>query len=85
MINGVVALPQTLFDLWCLMMKVEGKTEGPLCYDELGLRRMLRFLEFELKITLGKLSRIWKAYRFREVHGAPRVDLELDSEISLKD
>jgi hypothetical protein len=53
------------------MMKVEGKTEGPLCYDELGLRRMLRFLEFELKITLGKLSRIWKAYRFREVHGAP--------------
>ena len=29
-------------------MKVEGKIEGPLCYDELGLRRMLRFLEFEL-------------------------------------
>lgn len=51
MISGVVAPLRSLFDLWGLMMKVEGKIEGPLCYDELGWRRMLRFLEFELKIT----------------------------------
>jgi len=50
MISGVAAPLLSLFDLWGLMMMVvEGKIEGPLCYDELRLRRMLRFLELELK------------------------------------
>jgi hypothetical protein len=53
MISGVAALLPTLFGMWGLMMKVEGKVQGPLCYDELGLRRMLRFLEFVVKITLA--------------------------------
>ena len=38
------------------MMVVEGKIEGPLCYDELRLRRMLRFLEFELKNYFGMVG-----------------------------
>jgi hypothetical protein len=69
MISGVVAPLQTLFDMWGLMMEMAGKIECPLCYDELSLR-MLGFLGFELKVTLGGLSRIWKAYQFRGVYGA---------------
>jgi hypothetical protein len=81
MISGVAALPRTLFDFWGLMMVVEGKIEGPLCYDELSLR-MLGFLGFELKVTLGGLSRIWKAYQFREVYGAHLSRYELDFVVS---
>jgi hypothetical protein len=81
MISGVVAPLRTLFDLWGLMMMmVEGKIEGPLCYDELSLR-MLGFLGFELK-ALGELSRIWKAYQFREVYGAHLSRSELDFVVS---
>lgn len=49
MISGVAAPLLSLFDLWGLMIEMAGKIEGPLCYDELRLRRMLRFLELELK------------------------------------
>ena len=49
MISGVAAPLLSLFDLRGLMMEMEGKIQGPLCCDELGLRRMLRFLELELK------------------------------------
>lgn len=35
------------------MIEFEGKIDGPLCYDELSLRSMLRFLKVELEITLA--------------------------------